>query len=199
MSPRLILASGSPRRRSLLEGLGLTFVVRPVAVDESPLNGEDPSAYVTRLASAKARSRTAPGEIALAADTIVVLDDQLLGKPENANEAEKMLARLAGRQHQVLTGVAVFDGTAERLALGVESSKVEIARLSEEEIAWYVATGEPLDKAGSYAIQDLGALWVERVEGNYTNVVGLPLPLTYRLFRQLGSDLLGFRVGKGRN
>lgn len=195
MSPKLILASGSPRRRELLTGLGLAFSVQPVDLDETPLEGEDPSAYVTRLAAAKARARTEPDEMTLAADTIVVLDGELLGKPGDPDEARGMLGRLAGREHQVLTGVAVYEGTGERLVSGVESSRVTIAALSDEEIAWYVATGEPLDKAGSYAIQDLGALFVERVEGNYTNVVGLPLPLTYSLFGQLGFNFLSFRNG----
>lgn len=193
MKPKLILASGSPRRRELLAGLGLAFEIRPVDLDETPLDGEDPRAYVSRLAAAKARARTGPEEVTLAADTIVVLDGELLGKPENPGEARDMLGRLAGREHQVLTGVAVFDGAAERLVAGLEPSMVTIAALTAEEIAWYVATGEPLDKAGSYAIQDLGALFVERVEGNYTNVVGLPLPLTYRLFEELGFNLLSFR------
>lgn len=193
MEPKLILASGSPRRRELLAGLGLAFEIRPVDLDETPLDGEDPRAYVSRLAAAKARARTGPEEVTLAADTIVVLDGELLGKPENPGEARDMLGRLAGREHQVLTGVAVFDGAAERLVAGLEPSMVTIAALTAEEIAWYVATGEPLDKAGSYAIQDLGALFVERVEGNYTNVVGLPLPLTYRLFGELGFNLLSFR------
>jgi septum formation protein len=193
MSPALILASGSPRRRDLLEGLGLAFRVRPVDLDEAPLEGEDPSGYVTRLAAAKARARVGADEVTLAADTIVVLDSELLGKPRHPAEAREMLGRLAGREHQVLTGVAVYDGASEELAVGVDASKVGIAALTDEEIAWYVATGEPLDKAGSYAIQDLGALFVERVEGNYTNVVGLPLPLTYRLFGQLGYNLLSFR------
>ena len=138
-------------------------------------------------------SQTGPDEMTLAADTIVVLDGELLGKPGDPREAREMLGRLAGREHQVLTGVAVCDGKDERFVCGVESSRVKIAALSDEEIAWYVATGEPLDKAGSYAIQDLGALFVERVEGNYTNVGGLPLPLTYRLFGQLGFNLLSFR------
>jgi septum formation protein len=189
----LILASGSPRRRELLAGLGLAFAVRPVDLDETPLDGEDPSEYVTRLAAAKSRSQAGPNEMTLAADTIVVLDGELLGKPQHSAEAREMLGRLAGREHQVLTGVAVYDGVGERLVSGIDSSRVTIAALSDEEIAWYVATGEPLDKAGSYAIQDLGALFVERVEGNYTNVVGLPLPLTYRLFGQLGFNLLSFR------
>jgi septum formation protein len=193
MSSKLILASGSPRRRQLLTGLGLAFQVRPVDLDETPLDAEDASAYVSRLAAAKARSRTGADEMTLAADTIVVLDGELLGKPEDPGDAREMLGRLAGREHQVLTGVAVFDGADERLASGIETSRVWIAELSTEEIAWYVATGEPLDKAGSYAIQDLGALFVERVEGNYTNVVGLPLPLTYRLFGELGFNLLSFR------
>lgn len=149
-----------------------------------------------RLAKAKAAAQTHPGELVLAADTVVVLDGELLGKPTDAADARRMLARIAGREHTVLTAVALEEPDPRRgdqRVVSVESSRVRMAALSPEEIAWYVDTGEPMDKAGSYAIQGIGALFVEEVFGNYTNVVGLPLPLTGRLFRELGYELLHFR------
>lgn len=189
-APTLVLASASPRRRALLESLGLDFVQRAVAIDETPRDAEEPLIYVERLAQEKARARARRGEVVLAADTTVVLGDRLLGKPADAAEARDMLRRLADRWHEVYTGVALFDPERDRLAHGVERSRVRIGRLSGAFIDWYVATGEPLDKAGAYAIQGRGALLVEGIEGNYTNVVGLPLPLVLRLFRELGFDLL---------
>jgi septum formation protein len=189
---RLILASGSPRRRELLEGLGLDFEVRPVDLDESALEGEGPTDYVLRLADSKARALAKPGELVLAADTIVLLEGRILGKPTGPADARDMLRSIAGRRHEVLTGVAVHMPGEERTETGVERSVVRIARITEDEVAWYVGTEEPLDKAGSYAIQGLGALFVEEIDGNYTNVVGLPLPMTRRLFRRLGHDLLEF-------
>ena len=201
--PRLVLASASPRRRELLAGLGLEFTVRPVDLDETPRPGEAPHDYVLRLAAEKAAQADLAemGELVLAADTIVVLGDELLGKPRDPGDARRMLAKIAGRTHTVLTGVAFEerrDGRELRRTVRVESSQVRMAALSEAEIAWYVATGEPLDKAGSYAVQGLGALFVEAIEGNYSNVVGLPLPLTARLCRELGYDLLGFRPAASR-
>ncbi len=190
--PQLILASGSPRRQQVLRGLGVVFVPRPVSIDESPFHGEGAEEYVLRLAQSKARAQAASGELVLAADTIVTLDGELLGKPADPDDARKMLERLAGREHEVLTGVAVYDAAHDRQPTGVETSRVQIAPMSPDEIDWYVATGEPLDKAGAYAIQRLGGLFVERVRGNYSNVVGLPLPLTYRLFREIGTDLREF-------
>lgn len=195
MPPHLVLASGSPRRRELLASLGLAFTVRPTEVDEALESGEDPRSYVLRLARAKAVAAAGAGEVILAADTTVVLGDEVLGKPGGQHEAETMLRRLAGHEHTVLTGVAVLDRGADRQVSAVDSSRVRIAPLSDRWIRWYVGTGEPLDKAGSYAIQGLGALLVEEVHGNYTNVVGLPLPLTCRLFAELGYDLLSFRDG----
>lgn len=194
--PYLILASGSPRRRELLSGLELDFTVRPVDVDETPRPEELPKDYVLRLAREKAQARAEPGEVVLAADTTVVLDDQLLGKPEDPADARAMLGRMVGREHTVLTGVAVLDPARsdDGLAVDVDVSQVRLASMSPEDVAWYVDTGEPLDKAGSYAIQGLGALFVEAVEGNYTNVVGLPLPLTFRLFGELGWDLRRWRA-----
>jgi septum formation protein len=187
---RLILASASPRRRELLAALGLTPRVRPVDVDETPSDGEPAAECVLRLARAKAEADARPGELVLAADTLVVLDGRILGKPSGAEEARAMLAELAGRDHFVMTGVALRDADARRTAAAVETTRVTIAPLPPHRIAAYVATGEPLDKAGAYAIQGLGALFVERVDGNYSNVVGLPLPLTARLCTELGHDLL---------
>jgi septum formation protein len=195
--PALVLASASPRRRELLSGLGVAFTVRPVDLDESPRPGELPHAYVLRLAREKAAARVEAGELVLAADTIVVVDGQLLGKPRDEADARRMLGTIAGREHTVLTGVALHEkgkGEGEDgRAATVESSRVRMAAMSAAEIAWYAATGEPLDKAGSYAVQGLGALFVEEVFGNYTNVVGLPLPATFRLFAELGYDLRAFR------
>ena len=191
----LVLASGSPRRRELLAGLGVAFETRPVDVDESPREKEPPDRYVRRLAETKARTAVAPaettprGEIVLAADTIVTHGSELLGKPRDEADARRMLGRLAGRSHEVLTGVAVLDPARGILRVAVERTRVRFAAMSPEEIAWYAASGEPLDKAGAYAVQGLGALFVESVAGNYSNVVGLPLPLTYRLLREVGFSL----------
>ncbi|HYX23479.1 MAG TPA: Maf family protein [Thermoanaerobaculia bacterium] len=191
--PAFVLASGSPRRRELLAGLGVRFTVRSVDLDETPRAGEPPEETVLRLAREKAAARAAPGELVLGADTVVVIDGELLGKPRDPEDARRMLARIAGREHTVLTGVALEEPGRDRRASALERSRVRMAALTAEEIDWYVATGEPLDKAGSYAVQGIGALFVEEVQGNYTNVVGLPLPLTRRLFREMGYELLGFR------
>ena len=196
--PRLILASGSPRRRDLLDAMGVRFEVRPTDVDESALPGENPEQHVRRLARDKSRAQVAAGELVLAADTVVVIDGDVLGKPRDRDDAQNMLRRLSGRRHVVLTGIALTDGNLETTVDSLERSDVEIGALTEEEIVWYVGTGEPLDKAGSYAIQGLGALFVTTVMGNYTNVVGLPLPPTQALFRELGFDLRHFcRTGGG--
>jgi septum formation protein len=168
-STRLVLASASPRRRELLYGLRLDFDVRSSAVDESVVGDELPEQHVVRLAQAKAMAAALPGELVLAADTVVVLDGCILGKPSGPSEAKQMLQKLAGRTHLVYTGVALVERDRDALASGVDRSEVQIADLTAEEIAWYVSTGEPLDKAGSYAIQGLGALFVEAIAGNYTN------------------------------
>ncbi len=196
---RLILASASPRRRELLAGLGLDFDVRPVDIDESPREGEAPADLVRRLAHEKAAA-IEPGPedgsdpVVLAADTLVVLDGQVLGKPRDRADARRMLGELAGRRHTVLTGVELrrpSDGAERR---GVASTEVEIGPLTDEQITWYVGTGEPMDKAGAYAIQGLGALLVESIRGNYTNVVGLPLPMVQSLMVELGRDLEEFET-----
>jgi septum formation protein len=191
--PRLILASGSPRRSKLLVELGVDFEVRPVEIDESLLAGESPQDLVVRLAREKATAKKAPEALILAADTMVILDGEALGKPDDEAAAREMLLRLAGKTHTVVTGVALCDVDRNALVADFELSDVQIGAMSEEEIDWYVATGEPLDKAGSYAIQGLGAMFVGSVSGNYSNIVGLPLPLTQALFRKLGFDLRQFR------
>jgi septum formation protein len=187
-----VLASGSPRRRDLLAGLGLAFTVHSADIDETPLADESPADCVRRLAAAKAAARAEDGALVLAADTVVVLDGAMLGKPRDAADARRMLAAIAGREHTVLTGVSLLDASAARQQSLVEESRVRMAPLADAEIERYVATGEPLDKAGSYAVQGVGALYVEAVYGNYTNVVGLPLPATRRLFSALGYDLLSW-------
>jgi nucleoside triphosphate pyrophosphatase len=194
LSPRLVLASGSPRRREFLDGLGLRYEARPPDVDETPRAGESPSDYVGRVAEDKALAAGRDGELVIAADTTVVVDGDILGKPDDEATARAMLARLAGRWHEVLTAVAVAEPASRRLARGVASTQVLMSAMTAERIAWYVGTGEPLDRAGAYAIQGLGALLVEQVRGNYTNVVGLPLPLVERLCAELGYDLLSFRA-----
>ena len=198
LHPRLVLASASPRRSALLADLDLVFTVRPPQTDESPLPYERPADLVARLAREKAHTRMGPGEIVLAADTVVVIDNEILGKPADATEAKSMLARLSGRDHEVYTGVALADGSGgselqPRLASRVERTQVRIREMSAAEIAAYVAGGEPMDKAGAYAIQGWGALFVEAIAGNYTNVVGLPMPAVEACFRELGFELASFR------
>jgi septum formation protein len=192
----IVLASASPRRRELLGGLGVPFTVRAAEIDETPHPGEAPDLYVLRLAREKAQAAGRAGELVLAADTSVVIDGEILGKPRDDADAERMLRLLSGRKHEVLTGVALVEAAeagAGRSASGVERTAVRMAPLTAEEIAWYVATGEPRDKAGAYAIQGLGSLLVEAVAGNYSNVVGLPIPRVYQLFAELGYDLKALR------
>ena len=186
---RLVLASGSPRRAALLAGLGIPFLVRPAELDETPLPGETPAVLVERLARGKATAVVAPGELALGADTEVAVDGEVLGKPRDARDAAAMLERLSGREHDVLTGLALatFEGVART---AVEHTRVAFATLSRREIDWYVATGEPLDKAGAYGIQGGASLFVTAVHGSFTNVVGLPVATVYRLLREQGLDPL---------
>jgi septum formation protein len=189
MAPRLVLASRSPRRKELLEQLGVALDVRPADTDESVHPGEAPREYVLRVAREKARA--VAGDVVLAADTAVVLGGDVLGKPADADDARRMLRALSGTAHEVLTAVCVRRAQA---ALTVEhdvvvSTRVRFARLSPAEIAWYVATGEPLDKAGAYAIQGSGGAFVLSVEGSVSNVVGLPLAETADLLRRAGFPL----------
>jgi septum formation protein len=183
---RLILASASPRRSELLRAAGFAFDVLAADIDEQPLPGEVPDAYVRRVAFDKARAVAAcmPDATVLAADTCVVVDGLILGKPSDPDDAARMLRMLSGRTHEVLTGVAVIGPAGTRVESS--SSHVVFAPLSDGEIAWYVASGEPGDKAGAYAIQGLASRFVEEVDGSYSNVVGLPVALVYRLLREQG-------------
>jgi len=186
---KLILASGSPRRRDLLEQLGLKFTISVPDIDETPRPGEDPVVYVRRVALAKALAVEAPDDaLVIAADTTVEIDGEILAKPFDAEEAARMLAQLAGRTHRVHTGVAMRRG--EDRAGEVVTSMVTFTPLSPERIEWYVATGEPLDKAGAYAVQGIGGVLVEKVHGSVSNIVGLPLHTVVRLAGELGVDLL---------
>jgi septum formation protein len=193
---KLVLASSSPRRRELLAALGAAFVIRPADVDETPTPGEAPIGLVERLARAKAEAvGVEAGEThVLAADTIVVLDGAILGKPLDAPDARRMLAAIAGREHLVYTGVALRRIADERVVFGIAETRVRISALGPAEIDAYVSSGEPLDKAGAYGIQGLGAVFVEAIRGNYTNVVGLPVPTATRLLRELGVDWPDFRA-----
>jgi septum formation protein len=188
----LVLASASPRRSELLTQIGLQFRIHPAHINEDPLPGEDPSAYVARLAREKAEAvyreltaqqNSAPTLMVLGADTTVTLDNHILGKPNDHADAARMLNLLSGRTHQVLTGVALVSACATQLA--TETTSVTFSLLTPAEIAAYVASGEPLDKAGAYAIQGLAARWIPRIEGCYFNVVGLPLALVCSMLEKI--------------
>jgi len=188
MPTRIILASNSPRRKELLTQIGLSFTVAPADVDESVLPGESPESYAARVALDKARiaSERAGEGIVIAADTIVAINDSILGKPRDGRDAEAMLALLSGKEHRVITAIAVMDTSTARNMTRTSVTKVWFRDLTEREIAAYVATGEPMDKAGAYGIQERGALLVERIEGCYSNVVGLPLSLLGEMLREFG-------------
>jgi septum formation protein len=182
---RLILASASPRRAEILTNLGIPFAVSPTDVDETIAPGESGHDAAARLAAEKAAAALArhPGEWVLAADTLVLLDGAVLGKPRDDDQAGRMLASLSGREHRVVTAVHLRKGSAPGTG-EIEESRVRIAPLTEQEIRWYVATGEPRDKAGAYAVQGLGARFVESVDGSFSNVMGLPARTVYRLLRE---------------
>ena len=185
----VVLASASPRRHELLTRAGVPFVVRAPDIDESPLDGEQPVDYVRRLASEKAAAAgPATGELIIAADTTVDLDSRILGKPLDDREAAAMLRELSGRTHQVHTGVAVR--VAGHELVEVCTTLVTFVTLAESTIDWYVATGEPMGKAGAYALQGAAAALVSSVEGSVSNVIGLPMHLVLELSRRIGVDLL---------
>jgi len=188
---RLILASGSPRRAALLNQLGLEFEVRPADVDESRRPDEAAGAYVERLAREKAQEVVEPGLVVIAADTAVVHEGHVLGKPSHPEEARSMLRRLQAGVHEVFTGVAVAgNGEVESL---VDITEVRMLPLTDEEVADYVDTGEPMDKAGSYALQGMGGVFVESISGSPFTVVGLPIHLLPRLVAGVGADLQRFK------
>jgi septum formation protein len=180
----LILASRSPRRREILARAGIPHVVRPAEVDESIADGEDPREYVRRLARTKAEAvESGPDDLVLGADTVVVVDREVLGKPADSDDARRMLARLAGREHEVLTGICLRSRAI--LAEDTETTRVRFTGLSEAEIEEYIASGEPMDKAGAYAIQGLASKFIDRIEGCYFNVVGLPVAKLYMHLRRM--------------
>ncbi|MGA2591056.1 MAG: Maf family protein [Bryobacteraceae bacterium] len=180
----LVLASRSPRRREILQQAGIPFVVRPADVDETPRPQESPRDYVARVAAEKACAVAAgPGDIVLGADTTVVVDGEMLGKPRNSADAARMLEMLSGRRHDVLTGICLK--SAARVIADYAETGVWFASLSRQEIADYAASGEPMDKAGAYAIQGLAGKFIQRIEGCYFNVMGLPIALLYQHLRIL--------------
>lgn len=193
--PEIILASASPRRAALLAQVGLPFRVLPSTLDEdgawAGAMGEDHEGRACRLALAKAQDVAARVTVGLVigADTIVVCDGIAYGKPRDASEAQETLTRLAGRTHQVITAVAIVDAQTGRIEIAQSVTVVRMRPFESTEVAAYVATGEPLDKAGAYAIQGRGALLVEGIEGEYSTVVGLPLPTLARLLRAFGIDI----------
>jgi septum formation protein len=212
----LVLASASPRRQELLRNAGIAFTVQPADIDETPLPGETPRDCAERLAREKALAvwRTRPQDVVLGADTIVVVDGSILNKPTDAIDAARMLRLLSGRTHKVITGVCVVDSVAGcqlsvasnpgaqkplrsslnqthvqgQATVASESTLVTMSAIPEQDIQEYIATGEPMDKAGAYAIQGRASRWIPRIEGDYTNVVGLPVALVCRLLSRIISE-----------
>lgn len=188
---KLVLASSSPRRAELLERIGLAFEIEPADIDESRWPDEAPGVYVERIAREKTMPASGPDVVVIAADTAVVYKGHVLGKPGHPEEARSMLRRLEGATHEVFTGVAVAHG--ERVASLVDVTEVRMGSMTADEIADYVDTGEPMDKAGSYALQGRGGLYVESITGSPFTVIGLPLHLLPRLASRVGGDLRMFQ------
>jgi septum formation protein len=189
--PKLILASGSPRRAEILSAVGWNFEKHVADVDETELPNEDPEAYVERLAREKSAAVAAshPNSLVLGADTTVVVDRSIVGKPEDIDDARRMLRMLSGRWHEVLTGVAITLGLDTTSA--VQRTRVKFAGMSEAEVNFLAEFGDPLDKAGAYAVQAQAALFIERIEGDYWNVVGLPVSLVYDLIKKSPAGVPG--------
>ena len=183
----LVLASASPRRQELLRNAGIQFTVQAANVPEVPQPGEAAKAYAERLAREKALAvfRQRPGDVVLGADTVVVVDETILEKPADAVDATQMLRLLSGRAHLVITGVCLAG--AGFVDVRSETTLVSFDPLSESNIHSYVATGEPMDKAGAYAIQGMASCWISRIEGDYSNVVGLPVALVFRMLKECGT------------
>jgi septum formation protein len=194
----IVLASASPRRQELLRNAGIPVSVQPADINETPLAGESPRDCAERLARQKALavSQSRPQDYVLGADTIVVVDDAILGKPRDPDDAARMLRLLSGRMHAVITGVCLVGKKVARstgrtedpgLRTASETTLVTMRVLSDDEIRDYVASGEPMDKAGAYAIQGIASRWIPRIEGDYSNVVGLPVALVYAMLRESGA------------
>ena len=184
----LVLASASPRRAEILRAVGWPFEVAAANVDETARDGEEVIEYVERLACEKAEAVAAgrASGLVVGADTVVAVGGRVLGKPADAEDARGMLSLLGGRWHDVLTGVALVRAKTGEVLVAHELTRVRFAPLTDDEIAWYVSTGEPADKAGAYAVQGRAALFIEEIEGDYWNVVGLPVRLVYKLMRESG-------------
>jgi septum formation protein len=182
----LVLASASPRRQELLRNAGITFEVQPAHILEDPLPGEAAKECAERLARQKALAVAGqrPHDFVLGADTLVVVDGLLLGKPSDAADAARMLRMLSGREHRVITGVCLVVNGQPSVAS--ETTLVTVSEITDRDIAEYVASGEPMDKAGAYAIQGIASRWIPRIEGDYSNVVGLPVALVWRMLQQSG-------------
>ena len=189
----LVLASASPRRQEILRNAGIPFVVQAANIPESPLENESPQACAQRLAREKvlAVAQQSPADLILGADTIVVVDDLMLGKPTDTSDAMRMLRLLSGRTHEVITGVCLMrrgnsapSGEFPVLSVRFEVTRVVMEKITDQEIRDYVATGEPMDKAGAYAIQGIASRWISRIEGDYFNVVGLPVSRVYRMLQE---------------
>ena len=185
--PKLVLASGSPRRSEIMNSVGWEFTKDVPDIDESERDGEDAETYVQRLAKEKAEAvaESHPGEIVLAADTTVVLDGRIIGKPTDLPDARRMLEMLAGNWHEVLTGIAVMTNGISKV--GMQRTRVKFAPMNDAELDFLVALGDPLDKAGAYAVQAQAALFIEGIEGDYWNVVGLPISLVYEMVGEVES------------
>ena len=182
----LVLASASPRRQELLRNAGIPFEVQPAHIAEDPLPGEAAEVYAERLAREKALAVAGqrPQDFVLGADTVVVVDGQILGKPSDAADAARMLRLLSGREHRVITGVCLV--VSGQWSVASETTSVTMSEISEKEITDYIASGEPMDKAGGYAIQGIASRWIPRIEGDYSNVVGLPVARVWGMLRQAG-------------
>jgi len=188
----IILASASPRRKELLEKIGLKFEVDASGCDEEINAGLDPQEIVRQLSIKKAKSVAArhKNAIVIAADTIGVMGDKILGKPHTENEACKMLQVISGKSHLVITGFSILDTATNKIVTGIANTRVYIKKLTGQEIDAYVKTGEPLDKAGAYAIQGIGAVIVEKIEGDYYNVMGLPLNALTEALKEFGINII---------
>jgi nucleoside triphosphate pyrophosphatase len=196
----LVLASASPRRQELLRNAGISFAVQVADVDETPRPGEGARDCAERLAREKALKvwQARPQDVVLGADTVVVVDGTILGKPADGDDAARMLRMLSGREHRVITGVCLIrpkfrgqgsvareqESLPEVVTISSDTTVVTMSAISDQEIVDYVATGEPMDKAGAYAIQGIASRWIPRIEGDYSNVVGLPVALVYRMLRE---------------
>jgi septum formation protein len=183
----IVLASASPRRQELLRNAGIEFMVHPAEIDETPRPDEPAQQFAERMAREKAHAvgHSFSEELILAADTVVVVEGQILGKPKDEDDAARMLRLLSGRQHSVITGICLLNRDSEDVRS--ETTAVQFSALTESDIRSYIASGEPMDKAGAYAIQGIASGWISKVEGDYNNVVGLPVDLLWRMLRDFGA------------